>query len=266
MTMEPVPARRGRPSLARKARALIAREGLFPPGSRALVMVSGGQDSLALLHRSHRRVAGRAGPGSVHALHVNHHLRGEESDADEALVVGCCARLGVELTVVHRPVDKAAGNIQESARDRQAGGGAAGRRGAGLRRGSRWGTRPTTKWRPCSTGWGATGGWRRCGHATLRPALGPPAARLPPGGDGGLLSRSWTRVRPRPGQRLSGLRADRHQGGGAARLGGGAARSGGGRLPGGRGGRERSRRCCAACSWRRGPVSGHADVADAARR
>jgi tRNA(Ile)-lysidine synthase len=116
VTMEPGPVKRGRPSLARQARALMEREGLFPPGCRALVMVSGGQDSLALIHVLTGGSAGRSGPASVRALHVNHHLRGEESEADEALVRRVCVQLGVELTVVHRSVDKAAGNVQESAR------------------------------------------------------------------------------------------------------------------------------------------------------
>ena len=53
----------------------------------------------------------------MHALHVNHHLRGEESDADEALVVRACGFVGVSLTVVHRPIEKAGGNVQEAARD-----------------------------------------------------------------------------------------------------------------------------------------------------
>jgi len=116
VTKGAAPGRQARPSLARKARALMSREGMFPPGSRALIMVSGGQDSLALLHLLAGRSAGRAGPACVYALHVNHHLRGEESQADEALVVRTCARLGVELDVAHRPIDKAAGSVQESAR------------------------------------------------------------------------------------------------------------------------------------------------------
>jgi tRNA(Ile)-lysidine synthase len=111
------PHRRGRPSLARKAAELMSRERLFPGGSRTLVMVSGGQDSLALLHLLTSGSAGRFGPASLHVLHINHHLRDDESDADEALVAGACERMGAQLTVVHCPVEKAAGNIQETARD-----------------------------------------------------------------------------------------------------------------------------------------------------
>jgi tRNA(Ile)-lysidine synthase len=103
-------------SLARKARGLMGREALFPSDSRALVMVSGGQDSLALLHIL-ADLAGRPpGPALLHALHINHHLRGVESDDDEALVIRACGELGVGLTVVHRPVAKAEGNVQETAR------------------------------------------------------------------------------------------------------------------------------------------------------
>jgi tRNA(Ile)-lysidine synthase len=94
----------------------MCRECLFPSGSRTLVMVSGGQDSLALLHLLVGGSAGNAGPASLHVLHVNHHLRGRESDDDEALVVRACELMGVTLTVSHRPVEKAAGNLQESAR------------------------------------------------------------------------------------------------------------------------------------------------------
>ncbi len=108
---------RGKASLALKVRALAAREGLFPAGSRALVMVSGGQDSLALLHILVGLTGRPAGPASLHALHVNHHLRGAESDDDEALVIHACGELAVGLTIAHRRVAKPGGNVQERARE-----------------------------------------------------------------------------------------------------------------------------------------------------
>ena len=108
---------RGRASLARKARELAVREGLFSPESRTLVMVSGGQDSLALLDIL-VGLAGRPGaPAVIHALHVNHHLRGAESDADEALVTRVCADLGTPVTVAHQAIIKTGGNVQERARE-----------------------------------------------------------------------------------------------------------------------------------------------------
>lgn len=65
------------------------------PFARALVGVSGGRDSIALLH--HLAAEGVA----VEAAHVNYRLRGADSAADEALVRAVCAALGVPLHV-HR--------------------------------------------------------------------------------------------------------------------------------------------------------------------
>jgi tRNA(Ile)-lysidine synthase len=80
-------------------------------------MVSGGQDSLALLDILCGLARRTGGPAAVHALHVNHHLRGAESDDDEALVVRACGERGVSLTLAHRPVMKTGGNVQERARE-----------------------------------------------------------------------------------------------------------------------------------------------------
>ena len=111
----------------------VPRGALFDPGRGALVMVSGGQDSLALLHLLATGRLGNAGRRGVRALHVNHHLRGADSDADEALVRAHCAALGVELTVVDAPVDKRAGNLQARAREA--------RREAALTSAATWGSR-----------------------------------------------------------------------------------------------------------------------------
>jgi tRNA(Ile)-lysidine synthase len=105
------------PSLTAKVRRVCAREGLLSGSGRVLVMVSGGQDSVTLLELLAGRELGRMRPAYLHVLHVNHHLRGEESDADEALVRAHCARLGLELTVAHLSVGKTGGNVQERARE-----------------------------------------------------------------------------------------------------------------------------------------------------
>jgi tRNA(Ile)-lysidine synthase len=63
---------------------------------RLIAAVSGGADSTVLLFAlADLREAGF----DVHAAHVNHHLRGAESDADEAFVRSMCRDLGVELHV-----------------------------------------------------------------------------------------------------------------------------------------------------------------------
>ena len=70
---------------------------------KVLVLLSGGRDSVCLLHRLREE--------DVSALHVNYGLRGAESDADEAFCRELCERLGVELHVVRagEPVGQRAG-------------------------------------------------------------------------------------------------------------------------------------------------------------
>jgi tRNA(Ile)-lysidine synthase len=76
--------------------------------SRTGVAVSGGADSVYLLHEM--VAAGR----ECVVLHVNHLLRGDESDADEAFVRGLAASLGVECLVLReRPGN---GNLEQAAR------------------------------------------------------------------------------------------------------------------------------------------------------
>lgn len=67
---------------------------LLPPGSRVLCALSGGADSMCLLHMLSQRK-----DLSLTAAHFNHQLRGPESDEDEAFVRDVCARWGIPLTV-----------------------------------------------------------------------------------------------------------------------------------------------------------------------
>ena len=78
-------------------------------GQRVVVAVSGGVDSMALLHAVHA-----LGHPAV-AAHVNHGLRGADSDADQRLVEAVCAQRGIELHVAERPVSDS-GNRQDRAR------------------------------------------------------------------------------------------------------------------------------------------------------
>lgn len=67
---------------------------LFQPNDRVLVAVSGGPDSLSLLHALH---AGREahGLGEVWAAHLDHSLRGAESAAEAAWVREWCTRRNI---------------------------------------------------------------------------------------------------------------------------------------------------------------------------
>lgn len=68
-----------------------------PSSARVAVGVSGGADSMALLHMLHE--LRQEAPFSLYAIHVNHGLRGEESDGDEQVVRNFCEHLGVPLAV-----------------------------------------------------------------------------------------------------------------------------------------------------------------------
>ena len=67
---------------------------LIPSGSRVLCAVSGGADSMCLLHMLSRRE-----DISLVAAHFNHQLRGEEADRDEAFVRDWCGEHAIPLTV-----------------------------------------------------------------------------------------------------------------------------------------------------------------------
>jgi tRNA(Ile)-lysidine synthase len=76
---------------------IIAREGLLPDGCRAVVAVSGGCDSMTLLHV----LATLAARHRWHLVpaHFNHHLRGMEADADKALVEAAAAARGLSAAL-----------------------------------------------------------------------------------------------------------------------------------------------------------------------
>ena len=74
---------------------VIARESLIPDDSEVLCAVSGGADSVCLLHVLRELSALRGWRISV--AHVNHALRGAESDRDEAFVKNLCDSLGLPL-------------------------------------------------------------------------------------------------------------------------------------------------------------------------
>jgi tRNA(Ile)-lysidine synthase len=93
--------------------SFLVREAV--PGQPVLVAFSGGPDSLALLHALHES---RFGP--VAAAHLNHQLRGAESDADQAFVENSCKERGIPLHVARLDMRQAAtaagANLESTAR------------------------------------------------------------------------------------------------------------------------------------------------------
>lgn len=87
-------------------------------GDRILIALSGGADSVALTHALLRLREGRRTriPYVLSAAHLNHRLRGDESDRDERFVRELCARLGIDLTVEHAVGLDGGSNLEERAR------------------------------------------------------------------------------------------------------------------------------------------------------
>jgi tRNA(Ile)-lysidine synthase len=61
----------------------------------AVIAVSGGPDSVALLRALHALKQSTGGPGALVAAHYNHRLRGTQADQDQQFVIDLCRQLGV---------------------------------------------------------------------------------------------------------------------------------------------------------------------------
>ncbi|MEO0649496.1 MAG: tRNA lysidine(34) synthetase TilS [Planctomycetota bacterium] len=92
--------------------AHLARATGIAADDRLTLGLSGGADSVLLLHfllaAGHR--------GGLHAVHVDHGLRGPESTRDAEFVADLCARHGVRCTVRRAPLDPAAPDLERRAR------------------------------------------------------------------------------------------------------------------------------------------------------
>jgi tRNA(Ile)-lysidine synthase len=104
-------------SLVLRIERTIRQEHLFAPGAILVVALSGGADSTALLDLLSRL------PGynlRLVAAHLNHSLRGEESDGDEAFCRELAARYAVPFEVrrvdVRRMADEGRLNLEDAGR------------------------------------------------------------------------------------------------------------------------------------------------------
>lgn len=105
--------------MERKVREAVRRYRLLEKGDRVVVGVSGGADSAALLHLL--CMMREEWAFSIAVCHVNHCLRGEESDRDEAFVRQICADYGVKLFCFTEDVTRLARetgkSVEEAARE-----------------------------------------------------------------------------------------------------------------------------------------------------
>ena len=91
-----------------RVRETIRRHAMLAPGQKVGVAVSGGADSVCLLH-----VLVELGEWPLTVLHLNHGLRGQESRGDEEFVRELAGRLG--LPAVVRDAQLPAGNVEQVA-------------------------------------------------------------------------------------------------------------------------------------------------------
>ena len=88
---------------------------MIHPGERVIVACSGGADSVALLFGLYL-LKEKLGVELV-AAHFNHHLRGEESDRDEAFVRTFCHQFDIPLFVGHGNVVAGKKGLEAAARE-----------------------------------------------------------------------------------------------------------------------------------------------------
>jgi tRNA(Ile)-lysidine synthase len=91
--------------------ATARRSETLAPRARVLALVSGGADSVCLLHVLTQLLE----PGRLEVLHVHHGLR-PDADADERFCAGLCATLGVPFHV-ERVRIPGPGNVEARARE-----------------------------------------------------------------------------------------------------------------------------------------------------
>lgn len=103
---------KARGDLRTAAKAFIDRRRLLQPGDRVIVALSGGADSVALLHllislKEEYNL-------TISAAHLNHGIRGAEADRDEDFVIRLCRDWGVHLHRDRVDVPAAAAESGES--------------------------------------------------------------------------------------------------------------------------------------------------------
>lgn len=82
-----------------KVESTVRRHGMFQNRGCAVLGVSGGPDSQALLHLVRELVQKRYPALKLHAAHLHHGIRGASADEDAAFVQREAARLGLPCTV-----------------------------------------------------------------------------------------------------------------------------------------------------------------------
>jgi tRNA(Ile)-lysidine synthase len=103
-------------TLLKRVENLIVTHRLASKNDTVIVAVSGGPDSVALLHLLHRIDF----PAKLVAVYVNHGLRPEETDSEILLIEGLCRNLGIPFETVevdvHGERQLTGASLEEAAR------------------------------------------------------------------------------------------------------------------------------------------------------
>lgn len=83
--------------MRRRVEEFIQKQGLLQPGDRVLAAISGGADSVCLLHVLNQMR--ESWELEIRAVHINHGLRGKEADGDEAFTAEFCSRLSIPCSL-----------------------------------------------------------------------------------------------------------------------------------------------------------------------
>ena len=98
-----------------KLRAFLKEQALLSPGDSVIAAVSGGADSVAMLFALYL-LRDELGV-TLEAAHFNHHLRGAESDRDEAFVTDFCGRYDIPLHLGSGRIVPGKKGLEAAARD-----------------------------------------------------------------------------------------------------------------------------------------------------
>ncbi|MFN7064706.1 MAG: tRNA lysidine(34) synthetase TilS [Aquificaceae bacterium] len=103
-------------TLIRKVVSLQRSKRLIPQGARLLIAFSGGVDSVALT-LSLMELKDFLQWQRLALAHINHGIRGEETQRDEAFCIDFAKRKGLEIFVRRLRMDTARGNLEARARE-----------------------------------------------------------------------------------------------------------------------------------------------------
>ena len=98
-----------------KLERFVRRYDMISPGDTVVCAVSGGADSVALLFAMY--LLKEKWQVSLEAAHFNHHLRGDESDRDEAFVKDFCQRFDIPLHLDGGNIVPGKKGLEAAARD-----------------------------------------------------------------------------------------------------------------------------------------------------